>query len=343
MGADGDNVELLRADARSLPLPDTSADLVVTSPPYWRKRDYGIDGQIGQEATVAAYADAIGECLTEWRRVLRPHGSVFLNLGDTWHNQSLANAPALVELAAVRDGWKVRNRIVWTKATGHPEPSQRRLASRYEYVVHLVPSSGYYYDLFGFAEGGPNPGDVWEIPLARNMGSHLAPFPPELVRRCVAVGCPERVCASCGAPSTRIVGRSTELDISRPQAVRAMALATAGGLTADHIAAIQATGISDVGKATQFQNGTGRNSDAVKALAIEAKAVLGGYFREFTMAPRTHEGWTDCGHDAYEPGVVLDPFAGTGTTVKVAADMGRIGLGFDLAEQAASGRRPNDE
>ena len=51
-----------------------SVDLVVTSPPYWRKRDYGVDGQIGQEATPAEYVSAMLACLREWRRVLRPTG-----------------------------------------------------------------------------------------------------------------------------------------------------------------------------------------------------------------------------------------------------------------------------
>ena len=318
-------------DARALPMLDTSADLVVTSPPYWRKRDYGMEGQIGQEPTVEGYVEAIIDCLTEWRRVLRPTGSVFLNIGDTYHRQSLAGVPGLVEQAAVKAGWKIRNRVVWAKAGGHPEPSQRRLANRHEYVIHLVPSSAYYYDLFGFADGGPNPGDVWQMALERDMSAHLAPFPAELARRAIALGCPEQVCVTCSAPRQRVVGRSTILNADRPQAVRAMQLATAAGLTPEHIAAVQSVGISDVGKATKFQNGTGRNSDTVKALAAEAKAALGGYFREFTMAPRTHEGWTDCGHDDYIRGVVLDPFAGTGTTVRVAEAMGRRGVGFDLA------------
>jgi DNA (cytosine-5)-methyltransferase 1 len=73
---------LLLADARRLPLANDAVDLVVTSPPYWRKRDYGVPGQIGQEPTPADYVAALMDCLTEWRRVLTPSGSVFLNVGD---------------------------------------------------------------------------------------------------------------------------------------------------------------------------------------------------------------------------------------------------------------------
>ena len=109
-----------------------------------------------------------------------------------------------------------------------------------------------------------------------------------------------------------------------------MELAKEAGLTKAHIAAIQATGVSDAGKALLVQNGTGRNSKSVKALAAEAKKVLGGYFREFTFAKRVTAGWTDCGHGTPARGVVLDPFMGTGTTLGVATAMGRNAVGVDL-------------
>jgi len=111
-----------------------------------------------------------------------------------------------------------------------------------------------------------------------------------------------------------------------------MEIAKEAGLTCEHIAAIQAVGVSDVGKATRFQNGTGRNSDEVKALAAQAKKVLGGYFREFTFAKRKTIGWTSCACESEHtvPGTVLDPFMGTGTTLKVAIRMGRSAIGVDL-------------
>jgi len=327
--------KVLRGDAADLPLPDSSVDLVVTSPPYWKKRDYGVEGQIGQEATPNAYIDTMLACLTEWRRVLRPSGSVFLNVGDTFYKKSLAGIPGRLEAAANDDGWLIRNRIVWTKNRGMPEAVQDRLAGRHEYVIHLAAKDDYYYDLFGYSNdvgNGTNPGDVWQINPERNMGRHLAPFPTELVRRAILLACPLNVCALCGTPRRRRVVRTRLLDPSRPQAVRAMQLAKDAGLTDAHIAAIQATGVSDAGKAMKTQNGTGRNSVEVQVLAAEAKAALGGYFREFTFALRRTAGWTGCLHGGSdEPGVVLDPFMGTGTTLRTAMSMGRRSVGVDLA------------
>lgn len=327
-------VQVIKGDARQIPLENASVDLVVTSPPYWRKRDYGLEDQIGQEASPEEYVAEIRKALAEWHRVLRPTGSVFLNIGDTYWKRSLAGIPGRIEVAAAEDGWILRNRIIWAKVGGMPEPARDRLANRHEYVLHFVKRRDYYYDLFGYSAefgNGSNPGDVWHIQPSRTMGQHLAPFPKEIVRRAVFLACPMTVCTTCGAPRRRELKRTTELDLNRPQARRAVEIAQGAGLTPEHIAAIQATGVSDVGKATKIQNGTGRNSQRVKALAAEAKAALGGYFREFTFARREQVGWSDCGHGTFEAGAVLDPFAGTGTTLQVAAALGRRAIGVDLA------------
>lgn len=331
---------IVTGDARSTGLPKASVDLVVTSPPYWQKRDYGHEDQIGQESTPDGYVSAIMECLTEWRRLLRPGGSIFMNVGDTYFKRSLVGVPGRIEAAAVDAGWLIRNRIIWAKTGGMPEPATNRLANRHEYIIHITARPSYNYDLVGYQEHlgvSANPGDVWSINPERNMGAHLAPYPSELVRRSIVLACPPQVCATCNKPRKRVLERTDELDPSRPQAKRAMELAREHRLTPAHIRAIQATGVSDVGKATKFQSGTGRNSVEVQRLAAEAKAALGGYFREFTFARKQTVGWTDCGHGTPSRGVVLDPFLGTGTTAKVAMDMGRNAIGVDLVPDLYEG------
>ena len=325
-------------DARDLSfLQEASVDLIVTSPPYWRRRDYSHPSQLGQEPTPEAYVETLVETLGRWTRVLRPHASVFVNLGDTYRNGFLVGIPARFAVAARQAGWNIANHIVWTKSIGRPEPRPYRLASRHEAIFHLTRArraTRYFFDLFALsAELGrsANPGDVWDLHPARSKSDHLAPFPPELARRAIVVACPERICSKCRKPHKRLLEPTADLDPSRQQAARAMQLFKEHGLTDAHRAAIRAVGISDAGKGKQLQHGAGRNAEDVRRLAAEAKEALGGYFREFTFAPKRHVGWEGCRCEApTTPGTVLDPFMGSGTTLCVAAELGRNAVGVDL-------------
>ncbi|MBA2442235.1 MAG: site-specific DNA-methyltransferase [Rubrobacter sp.] len=327
-----------QGNARDLSfLPEGSVDLVVTSPPYWQRRDYGHPDQLGQERTPEAYVKSLVEALNGWARLLRPQASVFLNLGDTYRDTFLAGIPARFEVAAREAGWNVANQIVWAKDNGLPEPLPYRLANRHEALFHLTRAkraTAYFFDLYALSKhlGKPaNPGDVWDLRRVRNKSNHLAPFPPELARCAILVACPERVCAKCWKPAKRVLEPTTDLDASRPQAVAAMRRFKERKLTDAHVAAIRAVGISDAGKGKELQNGSGRNSVRVRELAAEAKEALGGYFREFTFAPKRHVGWNGCECDASTaPGVVLDPFMGSGTTLSVAQELGRDAVGVDL-------------
>lgn len=327
--------KIYETDAREIPVEDNSVDLVVTSPPYFQKRDYGFEEQIGQEDSVDEFGEELMQGMREWKRVLRPHGSVLLNIGDTYNKRSLMGVPWKFAEAAKKEGWLVRNEIMWLKNGGMPEPAQNRLANRHEYIFHLAPSNDYYYDLHGYSHkfgNGSNPGDTWEFGFDRNTGDHLAPFPQELVERCLTMACPPVICTECGKPYERQLRRTDKLDVSRDQARRAMEIYEQSDLTKEHIRAIQSAGISDAGKAREIQDGTGRNADDVQRLADEAKEVLGGYYREFTFAKKETAGWEaqcDCKAET-EPGTVLDPFMGSGTVLDVATRMGFSSLGTDL-------------
>jgi DNA modification methylase len=330
-----------RADptaSHTIPLDPDSVDLIVTSPPYWKKRDYGTEDQLGQEPDPETYIDNLIDALDHWETFLRPTGSIFLNIGDKYHNKSLVGIPGRFAKAAQEAGWTIRNEITWAKDNGIPSSAQDRLVPRHEAIYHLVRDRhDYYYDLHGYSNlygNGSNPGDVWRITHDQNTGGHLAPFPRDLVRRAIILACPTSICTKCGEPRRRIRKRGlTNLNEDRPQARRAMDIFDENDdLTEDHIRAIQSVGISDAGKAKEFQVGAGENDDEVQELAEEAKEILGGYFREFTFPQWTTTGWSECECEdqEYDRGRVFDPFAGSGTTIQVALSLGYHGFGTDL-------------
>jgi DNA modification methylase len=333
-----DSPQFHQEDARDLSfLSGSSVDLVVTSPPYWKRRDYKHSQQLGQEATPEVYVEALIAILKGWMRLLRPHASIFINLGDTYRDGFLVGIPARFEVAARQAGWNIANHIVWTKPIGRPEPRPYRLASRHEVILHLTRATRttqFFFDLYALSIDigrSANPGDVWDLHPARSRSDHIAPFSPELARRAILVACPERVCTACGKPFTRCLKPTTELDRTRPQALRALGLFKEHGLTEDHLKAIRAVGISDAGKGKQLQNGSGRNAEHIQRLATEAKKALGGYFREFTFAPKRQVGWKGCEcRVPTAPGTVLDPFMGSGTTLCVAQELQRNAIGVDL-------------
>lgn len=329
-----------QGDARNLfPLsenfPDRGFDVVITSPPYWKRRDYEHPDQVGQEETAVSFIESIVEVVHGWVQYIAPHGSVFINLADTYDNGFLAGITALFEVAMTSRGWKLAHRIIWSKTTSVPQPLPTRLASRHEVVFHFIPpkQKNYYFDRFALSHHCPDAeiGDVWHLPSSRGMTGHPAPFPSELVKRLMLLACPPHVCVKCGKPYNRHTAPSEILDMSRPQAVRAMEKFNEAGLTEDHLVAIRAVGISDAGMGKKLQKGSGRNTLSKQKLAEEAKAALGGYFREFTFAPREHIGWIrcDCGVES-SAGWVLDPFAGSNTTLHTAKSLGFNAVGIDL-------------
>lgn len=184
---------------------------------------------------------------------------------------------------------------------------------------------------------GKNPGDVFEIPVKAFPEAHFAVYPPELCEKPIKSSCPPKVCADCGTPYDREVEdvpvwERDRSEIEREQLRCALERFEDSDLTEEHLKAARAKGFSDAAHGKQ-QSGAGRNTDRVEELAEEAKEVLGGYFREITMTARETGEWSqscDCDTDKTEPGVVLDPFAGAGTTCLVAKQLGRRFIGIDL-------------
>lgn len=148
---------LLVGDAlgRLRELPDNSIDCVVTSPPYFRLRDYAADGQVGLETHVDQWVEQLAQISAEIHRVLVPTGTFWLNVGDTYAarsadgaaRKSLLMAPERLALRLQQSGWIIRNKIVWAKPNPMPTSIKDRLNCAYEFVYVLAKQPRYFFDL----------------------------------------------------------------------------------------------------------------------------------------------------------------------------------------------------
>jgi len=148
---------LLVGDVRTrlAELPDASVDCVITSPPYFQLRDYGVKDQIGSEANINGWVDELRLVMRGIARVLKPTGSVWLNVGDSYSRharygappKSLLLGPERLAVGLLADGWTIRNRVVWAKRNSIPTSVSDRLATKWESVYFLTPNGRYHFDL----------------------------------------------------------------------------------------------------------------------------------------------------------------------------------------------------
>lgn len=141
-------------------LPAESIDCVITSPPYYMLRNYGVENQIGLEPNVELWVDELRLVCRGLARVLKPTGSLWLNLGDSFSRhpkygapaKGLLLAPERLLLALVGDGWLCRAKVIWAKPNPMPTSVTDRLNMTYEVVYHLVRSPRYHFNLDAIRE-----------------------------------------------------------------------------------------------------------------------------------------------------------------------------------------------
>lgn len=135
------------AQARLAEVPDGVIDCIVTSPPYWRQRDYrGEAEQIGQEPTPAAYVERLAEVFREARRALKASGTAWIVIGDKYVNGQQLGLPWRLALALINDGWLLRADCIWHKPNAMPSSTKSRPTIDHEYVFFFTRSAEYYYD-----------------------------------------------------------------------------------------------------------------------------------------------------------------------------------------------------
>ncbi len=136
----GDSLKVLRT------FPANCIDFFMTSPPYWGQRAYN-GGGIGLEESHADYVRDLLAVFAEVKRLLKPMGSFWLNIGDAYEKKCLLGLPWRVSLAMTdQQGWILRNSIIWNKVKGGPDNAVDKFRNVHEPVFHFVKSNRYYYN-----------------------------------------------------------------------------------------------------------------------------------------------------------------------------------------------------
>ena len=208
---------VVHGDARQVlsALPENSVQTTITSPPYWSLRDYGSPGQIGAEDSPDEYVRKVLCVLEQVRRVTRPDGTLWLNVGDsytsggrTWRApdkkhpvramryrpptpdglkpKELVGVPWRLAFAAQQAGWYLRADVVWNKPNCMPDSVKDRPTRAHEYLFLFSKNERYFYR--PDAVRGPNDRNirtVWDIPTEPYAGAHFATFPKRLVEQCL--------------------------------------------------------------------------------------------------------------------------------------------------------------
>jgi site-specific DNA-methyltransferase (adenine-specific) len=295
----------------------------MTSPPYWAVRRYDSDSSLGEERTPDEYVENLVSELAALRRVLKPSGSFWLNIGDTYKDKNLVGIPWRVALRLQADGWILRNAVVWDKVKGNPDNAKDKLRNLYELVFHFVLRKNYYYNV-----------DAIRNPPAQSAVKNGRVVTPTGVS---------------GVKYRRQIERSRDLtQEEKLEAMRALdgtLRRVAVGELSDFrmiIRGQQRTTHSDAeevsGRATEIkQRGycilpyhpNGSKPGDVWQVIPEDKWRLDAHTAVFPEELCRTPILATCPED----GVFLDPFVGTGTALKVAVDYGRRAIGIDMGAQ----------
>lgn len=305
-------------------IPDDSIDFCMTSPPYWGQRQYAVRG-IGLEPTYYEYIDNLLRVFREIRRVLKPTGSFWLNIGDAYYDKQLLGLPWRVALAMIdRQNWTLRNSVIWNKIKGGPDNSKDKLRNTHENIFHFVKNAkGYFYDADAIRH---SPGSAKVV-----NGS---------------------VVSATGVSGVRYK-RQIELSTALTDQERKAAFLALGEVLAE----VQEGKISDFRMVIRgCQRTTHSGSESVSGRAREIQQ-RGFYFLKYhPNGAKPNDVWDIIPEDTQgrgshfapypqdlcripllatcpEHGIALDPFCGTGTTMVVAQLLNRKSIGMDTSEE----------
>jgi len=315
---------LVCADSLTLleKLPPECVDCVMTSPPYWSKRDYA-DGGIGLEADPMEYVAALLNVVRGIERVLKSTGSFWLNLGDSYRKKNLLGIPWRVAHSMTDTSrWTLRNDVIWHKVKGGPDNAKDKLRNTHEHLFHFVKrAQGYYYD------------------------AAAVRTPPKSSK--VVKGAVVSATGVSGIRYQRQIELSTSLSQREKSAARMALRQVLEDLKSGRIADFRMV-------IRKQQRATHSDSGRVSGRARELEDK-GFYFLKYhPEGSKLSDVWDVLPEDTQKRGahfapypehlcrvpllatcpplgVVLDPFCGTGTTMVVARELGRKSVGIDVS------------
>lgn len=302
-------------------LPDVSIDFAMTSPPYWGKREYE-NGGIGLEKNFSDYIEHLVEIFKELKRVLKNEGSFWLNIGDSYQNKGLVGIPWRVVFELTdKQGWILRNSVVWNKVKSGMDNTTDRLGNIHEDIFHFVKQQKYFYNADAIRS---------------------KPRGTKIVNGAVV--------SATGVSGVRYK-RQIELSTALSQEEKLRAQQELDKMLAEVIA----------GRVSDFrmvirgqQRATHSDSERVSGRAKELRDK-GFYFLKYhPKGSKPADVWDIIPEDTQkrdahfapypedlckipilatcpEGGIVLDPFCGTGTTLVVAKKLGRKSIGIDIS------------
>ena len=304
-------------------LPDESIDCAMTSPPYWGKREYA-NGGIGLEKHYRDYVRGLAAIFLELKRVLKPEGSFWLNIGDSYQAKKLVGIPWRVAFELIdQQGWIMRNSVVWNKVKSGMDTTKDRLGNIHENVFHFVKRPKYYYDVDAI-RSKPREAKVVNGAVVSATGVS-------------------------GVRYRRQLELSTVLNDTEKQqafeALGAMLNNIAEGRLADFRMIIRGQ-----------QRATHSDSEKVSGRAKELRDKGFYFLRYHPKGGKPSDVWDIIPEDTQKrklhfapypvdlcripilatcppEGIVLDPFSGTGTTLYAAKILGRKSVGIDVSRE----------
>jgi len=318
-------------------MPSESVDSVVTSPPYWGLRDYGEEGQLGLEDTPEEYVERLVNIFNEVKRVLKPSGTLWLNLGDSYNDKSLAGIPWRVAFSLQRDGWFLRNDIIWMKPNPMPESVTDRCTTSHEHIFLFSKNKKYWFDQ-----------DAIREPLEKSSKKRL---------RYGYGGSKGQEKKKVSSINTKTIEKSKDKQLSKGRNKRDVWEITTKSFAPAHFAVfppeLPRTCVKagcppkvcgECGKPYErdVEHKRIRRDELPENDSRYRPNKYNGEYADINgkgdagYSKNIHKGWEQvcgCSTDEVESGVVLDPFIGAGTTGLVAKQLNRNWIGVDIKEE----------